>query len=174
MGALEGRSALVTGGSSGIGLATVERFIQEGAQVGVVDLQPPPGGQAELYIEADVGDPRSWPAIMEQAQAKFGGIDVAYLNAGVTSGENDIERLTDEQYTRIMRVNVDHVVFGTRALLAHMRPRGAGWIVATPSIAGLTGLAYDPIYTLTKHAALGLVRSLAPALEADGIKIHAV
>ncbi len=174
MGALEGRSALVTGGSSGIGLATVERFIEEGAQVGVVDLQPPPGGQAELYIEADVGDPRSWPAIMEQAQAKFGGIDVAYLNAGVTSGENDIEKLTDEQYTRIMRVNVDHVVFGTRALVAHMRPRGGGWIVATASIAGLTGFAYDPIYTLTKHAVVGLVRSLGPALEADGIKINAV
>jgi len=59
MGALEGRSALITGGSSGIGLATVERFVQEGAQVGVVDLHPPPGGQADLYIEADVGDPRA-------------------------------------------------------------------------------------------------------------------
>ena len=68
MGSLEGRSALITGGSSGIGLATVERFVQEGAQVGVVDLHPPPGGQAELYIEADVGDPRSWPTIIEQVQ----------------------------------------------------------------------------------------------------------
>src|SRR5258708_24639424 len=105
MGALEGRSAVVTGGSSGIGLATVERFIQEGAQVGVVDLQPPPGGQAELYIEADVGDPRSWPAIMEQAQAKFGGIDVAYFNAGVTTGENDIEKLADGHESPISRGN---------------------------------------------------------------------
>jgi len=68
MGALEGRSALITGGSSGIGLATVERFVQEGAQVGVVDLHSPPGGQAELYIEADVSDPRSWPTIIEQVQ----------------------------------------------------------------------------------------------------------
>src|SRR5258708_11014003 len=111
---------------------------------------------------------------MEQAQAKFGGIDVAYLNAGVTSGENDIEKLTDDQYSRIMRVNVDHVVFGTRALVAHMRPRGGGWIVATASIAGLTGFAYDPIYTLTKHAVVGLVRSLRPALQPGGININAV
>src|SRR5258708_20348239 len=148
MGALEGRSALVTGGSSGIGLATVERFIQEGAQVGVVDRQPPPGGQAELYIEGDVGDPRSWPAIMEQAQAKFGGIDVAYLNAGVTTGENDVEKLTDEQYLRIMRVNVDHVVFGTRALVAHMRPPAGRWIVPTASIPGPTRLASAPLSTL--------------------------
>jgi NAD(P)-dependent dehydrogenase (short-subunit alcohol dehydrogenase family) len=174
MGSLEGRSALITGGSSGIGLATLERFINEGAQVGVVDLHPPPGGGAELYIEADVGDPRSWPAILEQAQQKFGGIDIAYFNAGVTTGEGDITKLTDEQYERIMRVNVDHVVFGIRALVEHMKPRGGGWIVATASIAGLTGFAYDPIYTLTKHAVVGLVRSLGPALEADGIKINAV
>jgi NAD(P)-dependent dehydrogenase (short-subunit alcohol dehydrogenase family) len=174
MGSLEGRSALITGGSSGIGLATVERFINEGAHVGVVDLHPPPGGGAELYIEADVGDPRSWAAILEQATQKFGGIDIAYLNAGVTTGESDVEKLTDEQYTRIMRVNVDHVVYGTRAMVAHMRPRGGGWIVATASIAGLTGFAYDPIYTLTKHAVVGLVRSLGPALEPDGIKINAV
>jgi NAD(P)-dependent dehydrogenase (short-subunit alcohol dehydrogenase family) len=174
VGSLEGRSALITGGSSGIGLATVERFVQEGAQVGVVDLHPPPGGQAEFYIEADVGDPRSWPTIIEQAQHKFGGVDIAYLNAGVTTGEGDITRLTEEQYTRIMRVNVDHIVFGTRALVEHMKPRGGGWIVATASIAGLTGFAYDPIYTLTKHAVVGLVRSLGPALEPDGIKINAV
>jgi NAD(P)-dependent dehydrogenase (short-subunit alcohol dehydrogenase family) len=173
MGLLEGRSALVTGGSSGIGLATVERFIQEGAQVGVVDLQPPPGGPAELFIEADVGDPRSWPTIIEKAQEKFGGIDIAYLNAGVTTGA-DLANLTEEQYSRIMRVNVDQVVWGSKALVEHMKPRGGGWITATASIAGLTGFPYDPIYTLTKHAVVGLVRSLGPALEGTGIKVNAV
>jgi NAD(P)-dependent dehydrogenase (short-subunit alcohol dehydrogenase family) len=174
MGALDGRGALVTGGSSGIGLATVDRFIAEGAQVAVVDLRPPPGGQAALYVEADVGDPGSWPEIMEQATQVLGGVDIAYLNAGVVTGEGDVGKLTDEQYRRIMHVNVDHVVFGVRALIEHMRPRGGGSIVATASIAGLTGFAHDPIYTLTKHAVVGLVRSLGPALEAEGIKINAV
>ena len=174
MGALEGRSALVTGGSSGIGLATVERFTKEGAQVAIVDLKPPPGGQGEFYIEADVGDRNSWETIVEEAAEKLGGIDIAYLNAGVTTGEGDIGKLTDEQYHRVVHVNVDHVVFGTRALVEHMRVRGGGSIVATASIAGLTGFAYDPIYTMSKHAVVGLVRSLGPALEAEGIKVNAV
>jgi NAD(P)-dependent dehydrogenase (short-subunit alcohol dehydrogenase family) len=174
MAAIEGRSALVTGGSSGIGLATVERFTKEGAQVAVVDLRPPPGGQGELYIEADVGDASSWDTIVDQVVRKFGGIDIAFLNAGVTTGEGQIGKLTDEQYERVMHVNVDHVVFGARALVEHMRPRGGGSIVATASIAGLTGFAYDPIYTMSKHAVVGLVRSLGPALEADGIKVNAV
>jgi NAD(P)-dependent dehydrogenase (short-subunit alcohol dehydrogenase family) len=174
MPALEGRAALVTGGSSGIGLATVDRFITEGAQVAVVDLNPPAGGQAALFIEADVGDPGSWPVIMEQARRALGGVDIAYLNAGVVTGEGDVGKITDEQYRRIMHVNVDHVVFGVRALVEHMRPRGGGSIVATASIAGLTGFSHDPIYTLTKHAVVGLVRSLGPALEPEGIKINAV
>jgi NAD(P)-dependent dehydrogenase (short-subunit alcohol dehydrogenase family) len=174
MKALQGRSALVTGGSSGIGLATVERFTDEGAHVAVVDLKPPPGGQGELYIEGDVGDRHSWDRIIEEAQRKFGGIDIAHLNAGVTTGEGDIGKLTEEQYRRVLHVNVDHVVFGTQALVEHMRPRGGGSIVATASIAGLTGFAYDPIYTMSKHAVVGLVRSLGPALEAEGIKINAV
>jgi NAD(P)-dependent dehydrogenase (short-subunit alcohol dehydrogenase family) len=173
MGALEGRSALVTGGSSGIGLATVERFTAEGAQVVVVDLKPP-ADPAQLYVEADVGDPRSWDRIVPEAVALLGGIDIAYLNAGVTTGEGDIGRLTDEQYQRVLHVNVDHVVFGTRAMVEHMRPRGGGSIVATASIAGLTGFAYDPIYTMSKHAVVGLVRALGPALEAEGIKVNAV
>jgi NAD(P)-dependent dehydrogenase (short-subunit alcohol dehydrogenase family) len=174
MPALEGRTALVTGGASGIGLATVERFINEGAQVAVVDLHPPLGGQGALFIEADVGDPGSWPVIMEQANQALGGIDIAYLNAGVVTGEGDIGKVTDEQYQRIIRVNVDHVVFGVRTLVEHMRTRGGGSIVATASIAGLTGFSHDPIYTLTKHAVVGLVRSLGPALEPEGIKINAV
>jgi NAD(P)-dependent dehydrogenase (short-subunit alcohol dehydrogenase family) len=174
MPALEGRAALVTGGSSGIGLATVDRFVAEGAQVAVVDLQPPPGGQAALFIEADVGDPGSWPVIMEKASQALGGVDIAYLNAGVVTGEGDVGKVTDEQYRRVMHVNVDHVVFGVRALVEHMRPRGGGSIVATASIAGLTGFSLDPIYTLSKHAVVGLVRSLGPVLEPHGIRINAV
>ncbi len=174
MGVLDGRRALVTGGSSGIGLATVELFLKAGAQVGIVDLQPPKAGLQAFYIEADVADPSSWPRIMEQATGQLGGVEIAYLNAGVVTGEGDIVKVTDEQYKRIIRVNIDHVVFGTRALVEHMRPRGGGAIVATASIAGLTGFAHDPIYTLTKHAVVGLVRSLGPALEPEGIRVNAV
>ena len=171
MGQLEGKVAVVTGGSSGIGLATVRRFKDEGAAVLVADLSEGPEGDG--FVQADVGDPAAWPGIIAAAE-KLGGLDVAYLNAGVTTGEADITALTDEQYRRIMNVNVDGVVFGARAVVPAMAARGGGAIVATASLAGLISFPPDPIYTLTKHAVVGFVRSLAQQLEARGITINAV
>ena len=176
MGALDGKVAVITGGSSGIGLATTKRFLDEGAQVVVVDLQPPAddlGGDTR-FVAADVGDPAAWSSVVKEAVAAFGGVDIAYLNAGVTTGEADITLLTDEQYRRIMRANVDGVVFGARAVVPAIAERGGGAVVATASLAGLIAFPPDPVYTLTKHAVVGLVRSLAPQLEAKGITINAV
>jgi NAD(P)-dependent dehydrogenase (short-subunit alcohol dehydrogenase family) len=174
MGLLDGRAAMVTGGGSGIGLATTKLLTAEGANVAVVDLKPPPDGAGHAFIEADVAESSSWPGIVEKVSAELGGIDIGYLNAGVTCGVSDITALTDEEYHRVMRVNVDQIVFGTRELTKHMKPRGGGNIVATASIAGLTGFATDPIYTLTKHAVVGMVRAMGPLLEPDGIKMNAV
>jgi NAD(P)-dependent dehydrogenase (short-subunit alcohol dehydrogenase family) len=171
MGLLEGKVAIVTGGSSGIGLATLRRFKDEGASVVVADLAE--GPDADAFVRADVGDPSDWPAVVAAAE-KLGGLDVAYLNAGVTTGQPDITVLTDEQYRRIMNVNVDGVVFGARAIVPAMAARGGGAIVATASLAGLISFPPDPIYTLTKHAVVGFVRSLAQQLEAKGITINAV
>jgi NAD(P)-dependent dehydrogenase (short-subunit alcohol dehydrogenase family) len=165
---------MVTGGGSGIGLATTRLLKREGAQVAIVDLKPPPQGEGDVFVEADVAESSSWPGVVEQVSAQLGGIDIGYLNAGVTCGEADITALSDDEYRRVMRVNVDQVVFGTRELTRYMKPRGGGHIVATASIAGLTGFPTDPIYTLTKHAVVGFVRSMGPLLEPDGIKINAV
>jgi NAD(P)-dependent dehydrogenase (short-subunit alcohol dehydrogenase family) len=172
VGILEGKAALVTGGSSGIGQATVRRFLDAGAQVTVVDLQPPSDNVA--FVEADVGDSAAWPVIVEQAVQRMGGIDVAFLNAGVTTGESAIDRVTDAQYRRITRVNQDQVFYGVRELVPLMSRGGGGWIVATASLAGLTGVPPDPIYAATKHAVVGLVRSLGPVLEQSGIRINAI
>jgi NAD(P)-dependent dehydrogenase (short-subunit alcohol dehydrogenase family) len=81
--------------------------------------------------------------------------------------------LTDAQYARAMRANVDGVVFGVRELAARLMPNG-GSIVATASLAGLTATPNDPIYALTKHAVVGFVRSVAPQLAARGIRINAL
>jgi NAD(P)-dependent dehydrogenase (short-subunit alcohol dehydrogenase family) len=81
--------------------------------------------------------------------------------------------LTDEQYVRALRANVDGVVYGTRELAARLMPNG-GSIVATASLAGLTATPMDPIYSLTKHAVVGFVRSVAPQLAARGIRINAL
>ena len=179
MGTLAGKVAVVTGGGSGIGLATAIRLAASGASVAVVDID---GASAErvaagidgLALQADVGRSDKWPGIVDAVIRRFGGIDLAHLNAGVTTGEADITAVTDETYRRAIGVNVDGVFFGVRALVPAMAERGGGSIVATASLAGLIGFSPDPIYCLTKHAVVGLVRSLGPQLADKGVTINAV
>jgi len=146
--------ALVTGGASGIGRAIVDALEREGAEVEALDLA----------TGFDVGDAEAWESV--------GAVDVAYLNAGVITGERDVAVLTDAQYRRAVSANVDGVVFGTRRMAQVMEPGSA--IVVTASLGGLTAIASDPIYALTKHAVVGFVRSVAPQLEERGIRINAV
>ena len=179
MAALAGKVALVTGGASGIGLATGRRLRDAGATVVVVDMNEDAGLTAagELggtFLAADVAEPADWERVVAEVDRDLGGIDVAHLNAGTSIGQAVIEDLTDEQYRRIMRANVDGVVFGVRAVVPSMARRGGGAIVATASLAGLIPIAFDPVYALTKHAVVGLVRSLVPHLRDKGITINAV
>jgi NAD(P)-dependent dehydrogenase (short-subunit alcohol dehydrogenase family) len=96
------------------------------------------------------------------------------MNAGVVTGQADITQLTDEQYRRILGINVDGVVFGVREAAKIMAEDAGGAIVCTASIAGLIAYSGDPIYALTKHAVVGLVRGLAPLLQPRGITINAI
>ncbi len=179
MGSMTGKVAVVTGGGSGIGRSTVARLASAGASVAVVDLD---GASAEtvaaevdgLALQADVGRSDEWPGIVAAVTTRFGGVDLAHLNAGVTTGEADLTAVTDEIYRRATGVNVDGVFFGMRALVPAMEARGGGSIVATASLAGLIGFSPDPVYCLTKHAVVGLVRSLEPQLAAKGITVNAV
>jgi NAD(P)-dependent dehydrogenase (short-subunit alcohol dehydrogenase family) len=179
MGSVAGKVAVVTGGASGIGRATARLLAAEGARVAVLDLDRG-GGQVVAdeiggwFLPADVAEPAAWRAAVDSVDGLAGGIDLAFLNAGVTTGQADIAALTDEQYRRIMRPNVDGVVFGVRAVVPSMARRGGGAIVATASLAGLIAYDPDPIYCLTKHAVVGLVRALGPQLAEKGITINAV
>lgn len=148
------RSALVTGGRSGIGAAIVARLEAEGTEVHILDV-------ADGF---DVSDPAAW----EQAP----DVELACLNAGVLGPQGDVADLDVDAYRRVVAVNVDGVVLGTRALAQRMAPGGA--IVATASLAGLTAVESDPVYALTKHAVVGFVRSAAPGLAARGIRLNAV
>jgi NAD(P)-dependent dehydrogenase (short-subunit alcohol dehydrogenase family) len=145
--------ALVTGGRGGLGRA----FAAALGDADVLTLDLP---------EFDVGDAGAWHAL-------DGEFDAAFLNAGVITGEGDMSVLTDEQYRRALGANVDGVVFGVRECAARLMPRG-GSIVATASLAGLTVTPMDPIYSLTKHAVVGFVRSVAPQLAERGIRINAL
>jgi NAD(P)-dependent dehydrogenase (short-subunit alcohol dehydrogenase family) len=144
-------NALVTGGEGGIGRAIRARLEAEGYGVESLDV----------VTGFDVSDPDAWERV--------GPVDLACLNAGVLTGEQDPRKLTDEQYRRAVAVNVDGVVFGVRRLA---RVMARGTIVVTASLAGLTAMSSDVVYSLTKHAVVGFVRSVAPLLEP--IRINAV
>jgi NAD(P)-dependent dehydrogenase (short-subunit alcohol dehydrogenase family) len=147
-------SALVTGGASGIGAAAVALLEAEGTEVLSLDLA----------TGFDVSDPGAWDPV--------GPVDFAFLNAGIATGANEIDSLPDDLYRRALGANVDGVVFGTRRMAQAMQPGSA--IVATASLAGLTAMPLDPVYTLTKHAVVGFVRAAAPQLAQKGITINAL
>jgi NAD(P)-dependent dehydrogenase (short-subunit alcohol dehydrogenase family) len=111
-----------------------------------------------------VGDPAAWELV--------GAVELACLNAGVTTGVSDLAAVTDEAYRRIRGANLDGVVFGVRRLATVMEPGSA--IVVTASLAGLAPMPLDPLYTLTKHGVIGFVRSVAPQLAERGIRISAI
>jgi NAD(P)-dependent dehydrogenase (short-subunit alcohol dehydrogenase family) len=147
-------TALVTGAAGGIGRAIVERLEREGADVRELDL----------VTGFDVSDPTAWQSVDR--------VELACLNAGVTTSTASITELSGEEYRRVVAVNVHGVVYGVRRLAREMEEGDA--IVVTASLAGLTGVEGDPIYALTKHAVVGFVRSVAPQLAERGIRINAV
>lgn len=185
---LTGRRAIVTGGASGFGAAITRRLIAAGSQVLATDVAI--AGLESLAGEIDsgrlsiarldVGDSGAWQEVLDV----HGPFDLAVLNAGVATnhirqpGSLPVLGLDAERYRTVMAANVDGVVFGTQAVLGHMVETGFGDIVVTASIAGLVPIAPDPVYGLSKHAAVGFVRSMADAVaghhEALDICISAV
>lgn len=171
--------ALITGAASGFGrdLTTVLR--ERGVHVLACDVDAEGGAAVAAetgarFFACDVRDPEASIAAVATAVGEFGGLDIAFLNAGIVSGTGLGEDFDLEAYRRAMGVNLDGVVFGVNAVMPALKARGGGTIVATASLAGLTAVPMDPIYSANKHAVVGLVRSLAPALAGDGIRINAV
>jgi NAD(P)-dependent dehydrogenase (short-subunit alcohol dehydrogenase family) len=176
---LEGAVALVTGGASGIGRAVVRRLAAAGARVVVADLDEAGGAEAAgeaggTFVATDVSDPDAVQAAVAAAEAAWSGLDLVHLNAGITSGTAALDQLDPERYRRVVAVNLDGVVFGIRSALPALRRRGGGAIVATASLAGLTAYPGDPVYSATKHAVVGLTRTLAEPLAADRVTINCV
>ncbi len=179
MGALDGKVALITGAASGIGKATAERLSAEGARICAVDFDDTNGRAVAdavggVYVHADAGEASEVEAAFAACDAELGGVDIVYLNAGIAIGVADMTTLTDADYHRIMRVNVDGVVWGARAAIPALERRGGGAIVATSSLAGLIPFPFDPVYDLSKHAVVGFIRSIAPPLAAKGITANTV
>ena len=172
------KTALVTGGASGFGREVARQLVRRGDQVVLCDVDDA-GGQAvadELgatYLHCDVSDFQEVVATTEAAEAVHGGLDLVFLNAGITTGCGIAEDFDVAAYRRAMGINLDGVVFGVHAAIPALRRRGGGSIVATASMAGLTGTPFDPVYGANKHAVVGLVRALGPALAPQGITVNA-
>jgi NAD(P)-dependent dehydrogenase (short-subunit alcohol dehydrogenase family) len=171
--------ALITGAASGFGRALTEALSSRGVRVLACDVDEDGGAEVAkatgaIFVRCDVSDPEQNAAAVAVAVEEHGGLDMAFLNAGVAFGTQLGDDFDLEAYRRAMGVNIDGVVFGVNAVLPAMKARGGGAIVATASLAGLTAVPMDPVYAANKHAVVGLVRSLGPVLAGDGIRINAV
>jgi NAD(P)-dependent dehydrogenase (short-subunit alcohol dehydrogenase family) len=173
-----GKIVLVTGGASGIGLATARLFAGLGAAVVITDVAVEAGEAAAaemgaVFVQADAGSSSDWQRVVDLVVERFGGVDVVHLNTGIATNVRFAD-LTDEIYERCLSTNVSSAVFGIRATAPLLAERGGGAIVVTSSLAGLLALPPDPIYALCKHALIGLVRSMARSLRRKGITINAI
>ncbi len=170
--------ALITGSASGFGRGLMELLCGRGVRVVAADISEEGRSVAEdagaLFLRCDVSDPQENRAAVALAVETFGGLDMAFLNAGVAYGLPLGEEFDLAAYRRAMGVNLDGVVFGINSVMPAMKARGGGSIVATASLAGLTAAPLDPVYAANKHAVVGLVRSLGPALASEGIRINAI
>jgi meso-butanediol dehydrogenase/(S,S)-butanediol dehydrogenase/diacetyl reductase len=174
---LRGRVAVVTGGSRGIGRAIVEQFLAEGGQV-VASARhpgnpPSPGNENLIFVPADVSKAAEVDAVIGQAVDRFGGLDVLVNNAGMQL-EKTIEQTTEEEWDRVMAVNLKGVFLCARAALTPMRARGGGSII---NIGSYDGFAADPglaAYCASKGGVHALSRAIAVDHGNDGIRCNTI
>ncbi|WP_328941193.1 SDR family oxidoreductase [Streptomyces sp. NBC_00250] len=170
---LAGLTALVTGGASGIGLATARLLAERGADVAVLDLDPS-GVPAPLRgFTADVSDDESVRRAVEAAAETLGGIDILVNNAGIGAA-GTVEDNPDAQWHVVLDVNVLGVVRTTRAALPHLRRSAHAAIVNTCSIAATAGLPQRALYSASKGAVLSLTLAMAADHVREGIRVNCV
>jgi NAD(P)-dependent dehydrogenase (short-subunit alcohol dehydrogenase family) len=169
---LDGMRALVTGGASGIGLATAQRLASEGVKVAVLDAADS-GPHGLPYVRADVRDDGAVRAAVAEAINALGGLDVLVNNVGI-GAQGGIDANDDNEWHRVLDVNVVGLVRVTRAALSALRDSAHAVIVNTCSIAATTGLPNRALYSASKGAVLSLTLAMAADLVGDGIRVNAV
>ncbi|WP_329575353.1 SDR family oxidoreductase [Kitasatospora sp. NBC_01250] len=170
---LLGLRALITGGASGIGLATARLLSERGARVAVLDLDPRGARPPLLGFTADLGDDASVRAAVEAAVDALGGLDILVNNAGIGAAGTVADN-PDEQWHQVLDINVVGLVRTTRAALPHLRRSANAAIVNTCSIAATAGLPQRALYSASKGAVLSLTLAMAADHVREGIRVNCV
>ena len=182
MGVLEGKTALITGATRGIGRGIAEDFLRQGARVtvtgrseekGKLFLEEVDAGDNAHFIPGDAGNQRDVEGSIEETIERYGHLDIMVVNAGgpIPALFKDV---TDEAYHQDLAFNLHQYFWATRAAVNHMVPRGSGRIIAISSIEGKVGMPAMSIYSIAKSGIHGMVKAVAKEIGQSGVTINAV
>jgi NAD(P)-dependent dehydrogenase (short-subunit alcohol dehydrogenase family) len=182
MGRLEGKVAIITGGAGGIGKAVGKRFVAEGADVLLVDLDETQlaaacaeiGSNKVSYFVGDVTRMEDNQAMVDTATERYGGVDTFLANAGIEGDVSPIVDYDEARFEQVMAVNVKGPFLGLKAAIPALQARGGGSVIITSSIAGVKGGPGVAPYVTSKHAVIGMMKSAAKEVAADNIRVNTV
>ncbi|WP_150271305.1 SDR family NAD(P)-dependent oxidoreductase [Paenibacillus tepidiphilus] len=180
---LQGKVAIITGGASGIGLATVKAFLEKGAKVVIADYNEEHGKAAEqelkqtysdvLFHKVNVAEEQQVERLVAETVKHFGKLDVIFNNAGI-GVQKPSHELTDEEYKRVISINQDGVFYGAKYAIREMLKTGGGSIISTSSILGSVGEPTSMPYAASKGAVNQITKSLALEYADRNIRVNAI
>lgn len=176
---LENKVVIITGGASGIGLAAVQRFTEEGAHVAIVDYDKEQGEKVaaqfpnSTFFAVDVSNASQVKEMVEQVISHFGKIDILINNAGITR-DATLVKMSEEDFRKVIEINLNGVFYCTQAVVPHMIASGSGKIINTSSVSGVYGNFGQTNYAATKAALIGMTKTWAKELGRKGINVNAV
>ena len=177
---LENKVAIITGGAGGIGYAAVKRYVEEGAKVAIVDYDKELGekvaaefGEQVAFFAVDVSKLDQVKNMVEQVVEHFGKIDILVNNAGITR-DAMLVKMTEEDFDKVIQINLNGVFYCTQAVVPHMIAQGSGKIISTSSVSGVYGNFGQTNYAATKAAIVGMTKTWAKELGRKGINVNAV